>query len=156
MLGILFQSLTESEKGGMGWSDKIASVIFGSYLALVYFTPFIGGLIADRLLGCRKTIVIGAVLMMFGEFALVLPSETGLYLGLGLLIVGNGAFKPNISTLLGNLYPAGSPLKDAGYNIFYMGINIGAFICNFVAALVRNYVDQHPVQITETWKLAGW
>jgi POT family proton-dependent oligopeptide transporter len=156
MLGILFQYLSDSEKGGLGMTDTEASVIFGSYLALVYFTPFIGGLIADRLLGCRKTIVIGAVLMMLGEFALVWPTETGLFLGLTLLILGNGAFKPNISTLLGNLYPPGSPLKDAGYNIFYMGINIGAFICNFVAALVRNYYDQHPLQVTSTWTVTGW
>src|SRR5436309_6897226 len=117
MVGLLYLYLTDAERGGMGWSGREAAALVGSYMALVYFTPFIGGLIADRLLGCRKTIVIGAVLMMFGEFALVTPTETGLFLGLALLIVGNGAFKPNISTLLGNLYPPGSPLKDAGYNI---------------------------------------
>src|SRR5262249_27486400 len=70
--------------------------------------------------------------------------------------LGNGAFKPNITTLLGNLYPPGSPLKDTGYNIFYMGINVGAFICNFIAALVRNYFDEYPWQITENWTLTGW
>jgi POT family proton-dependent oligopeptide transporter len=156
MLGILFLYLTDKSKGGMGWSDADASVVVGSYIGLVYFTPFIGGLIADHLLGCRKTILIGATLMMLGHLALAWPTETGLFLGLGLLILGNGAFKPNISTLLGNLYPRGSPLKDTGYNLFYMGINIGAFICNFVAALVRNHFDAHPWQITSNWELKGW
>jgi POT family proton-dependent oligopeptide transporter len=156
MLGILYQYLSDSQKGGMALSDQEAAVIVGSYIALVYFTPFIGGLLADRLLGCRKTIVIGGLLMMMGHLTLAWPTALGLYLGLGLLILGNGAFKPNISTLVGNLYPPGSPLKDAGYNIFYMGINIGAFLCNFVAAFVRNYVDEHPIYITSEWEVGGW
>jgi POT family proton-dependent oligopeptide transporter len=156
MLGILPLYLTDSEKGGLGWDGEKMAVLVGSYIALVYFTPFIGGLIADRLLGCRKTILIGGVLMMLGHLVLAWPTEAGLYLGLTFLILGNGAFKPNISTLVGNLYPPGSPLKDAGYNIFYMGINIGAFICNFIAAIVRNHFDAHPLQITSSWELGGW
>jgi POT family proton-dependent oligopeptide transporter len=156
MLGILDQYLSDSQKGGMGWSNKEAHVVVGSYIGLVYFTPFIGGLIADRLLGCRKTIIIGGVLMMIGHLVLAWPTELGLYLGLSFLIMGNGAFKPNISTLVGNLYPPGSPLKDTGYNIFYMGINLGAFICNFVASFVRNYVDEHPLHITSEWTVGGW
>jgi proton-dependent oligopeptide transporter, POT family len=156
MIGILFQYLSDSRKGGMGWTDEEAAVVVGSYIALVYFTPFIGGLIADRLLGFRKTILIGGVLMMIGHLVLAWPTELGLYLGLGFLILGNGAFKPNISTMVGNLYPPGSLLKDAGYNIFYMGINIGAFICNFVAAFVRNYVDEHPIRLTPAWVVNGW
>lgn len=156
MLFILPLYLVDSEKGGMGWNNEQAAVLVGSYLALVYFTPFIGGLIADRLLGCRRTILIGGTLMMIGHLVLAYPGEVGLYLGLLFLILGNGAFKPNISTLVGHLYPPGSPLKDAGYNIFYMGINVGAFICNFVAAWVRNYCDKHPIQITPTWTVAGW
>src|SRR5262249_6178515 len=118
--------------------------------------PLMGGLCADRLLGCRKTIVIGGVLMMLGYLVLAWPSELGLFLGLGLVILGNGAFKPNISTILGNLYPPGSKLRDAGYNIFYMGINVGAFACNIVAALVRNYFDAHPLAITSTVVVRGW
>jgi POT family proton-dependent oligopeptide transporter len=156
MLGILPLYLSDTAKGGMGLSDENAAIIMGSYMALVYFTPFIGGLIADRLLGCRKTIVIGGLLMMSGHIALAWPSEVGLFMGLAFLILGNGAFKPNISTLLGNLYPPGSPLKDTGYNIFYVGVNLGAFICNFIAAIVRNYFDQHPLQITSFWVLKGW
>ena len=156
MIGILPFYLTDRSKGGMGWLDEEMAVVVGSYMGLVYFTPFLGGLLADRLLGCRKTILIGATLMMIGHLVLAWPGKLGLFLGLGFLILGNGAFKPNISTLLGNLYPPGSPLKDTGYNIFYMGINIGAFICNFVAALVRNYFDAHPWQITSGWTLTGW
>ena len=156
MLGILPLYLADRSKGGMGWSDDQAAMVVGTYMGLVYFTPFIGGRIADLLLGYRKTILIGAVLMMCGHLVLAVPTELALYLGLGLLILGNGAFKPNVSTLLGNLYPEGSPLKDTGYNIFYMGINVGAFICNFVAALVRNHFDEHPWQITPAWELAGW
>jgi POT family proton-dependent oligopeptide transporter len=155
MLGILPLYLSDSQKGGMGWSDETSTVISGTYAGLVYFTPFIGGLIADRLLGARKTILIGAVLMMIGHIVLAVPNQVGLFLGLTFLILGNGAFKPNISTLVGNLYPPGSPLKDAGYNIFYLGINIGAFICNFVAAIVRNIFDASPLHIG-SWEIAGW
>lgn len=156
LIAILPLYLADSQKGGLGWTDEMAAVLVGSYMALVYFTPFIGGLVADRLLGCRKTILIGGFLMMVGHLVLALPSKLGLYMGLGFVILGNGAFKPNISTLVGNIYPRGSPLKDAGYNIFYMGINIGAFICTFVAAYVRNYFDKSPLTITPGWVLGGW
>jgi POT family proton-dependent oligopeptide transporter len=156
MLGILYQYLSDSQKGGMGWTDEKAAVVVGSYIGLVYFTPFIGGLIADRLLGCRRTILIGGTLMMIGHLVLAWPTEVGLYLGLMFLILGNGGFKPNISTLVGNLYPPDSKLRDAGYNIFYMGINTGAFICNFVAAYVRNHFDEHPLRLTSTWEVGGW
>jgi POT family proton-dependent oligopeptide transporter len=155
MLGIFLLYMTDSEKGGLGWSEEKAGVVYGTYIALVYFTPFIGGLLADRVLGYRRTIVIGAVLMMLGYFGLALPGELTFFIALGLIILGNGAFKPNISSLLGNLYPPGSSLKEAGYNIFYMGINIGAFICNFVAAIVRNTFDRNPVYIGSA-KITGW
>src|SRR5207245_8793607 len=151
LVGILYLYLTDTERGGMGWSGTEAAALVGSYMALVYFTPFIGGLIADRLLGCRRTVLIGAVLMMAGYFCLAFPGRVMLFVALGLIILGNGAFKPNISTLLGNLSPPGSQSRDAGYNIFYMGINIGAFVCNFVAALVRNYFDRNPRSITSGW-----
>ena len=143
MIGILYLYLVDSQKGGMGWDSKKAASVVGSYLALVYFTPFIGGIIADRLLGMRKTVIIGGVLMALGHVLLAFPSEMMLYLALLCLVLGNGCFKPNISTLVGNLYPKDSPLRDAGYNIFYMGINLGAFVCNFVAAIVRNKWGWH-------------
>ena len=143
MIGILYLYLVDSQKGGMGWDGKKAAGLVGSYLALVYFTPFIGGIIADRLLGMRKTVIIGGIFMAIGHVLLAFPSETMLYLALLCLVLGNGCFKPNISTLVGNLYPKDSPLRDAGYNIFYMGINVGAFACNFVAAIVRNKWGWH-------------
>lgn len=143
MLGIFSLYMIDSlENGGMGFSPEKKSDIYGTYIGLVYLTPFIGGLLADRLLGYRKSIIIGGLLMACGYLGLSLPSENSFYISLLLIILGNGFFKPNISTLVGNLYNKKeySANKDAGFNIFYMGINIGAFVCNFVAAFMRiNY-----------------
>jgi proton-dependent oligopeptide transporter, POT family len=140
MLGIFFLYMTDTEKGGMALDRKEASDIFGTFIALVYLTPFIGGLLADRVLGYRASITFGGILMGLGYCGLALPGWTAFYVSLLLLIIGNGFFKPNISTLLGNVYndPQYKGLKDSGYNIFYMGINIGAFICNFFGAYLRN------------------
>ena len=143
LAGILPLYLRDTMKGGKGMDNAHAADIAGSYVALVYLTPFIGGLIADRYLGYRKAIILGGSLMACGYFMLAIPSGgTGLmFASLGVVIVGNGFFKPNISTLLGNVYNAEElrPRKDSAYNIFYMGINIGAFVCNFVAAILRNH-----------------
>jgi len=142
MVGIFFLYLIDPRKhGGKGFDATIASDVVGSYIALVYLTPFIGGLIADRILGYRKAIILGGSLMACGYFGLAMQGDMAMYISLGLIIVGNGFFKPNISTLLGNIYNAEDlkPKKDVAYNIFYMGINIGAFFCNFVAAYLRNY-----------------
>lgn len=140
MLGIFFLYMTDTQKGGMALDRKEASDIFGTFIALVYLTPFIGGLLADRVLGYRLSITIGGILMGFGYCGLALPGMTSFYISLLLIIIGNGFFKPNISTILGNVYndPQYKGLKDSGYNIFYMGINIGAFICNFFGAYLRN------------------
>lgn len=139
MLGILLLYLKDP-KGGFGFDNKQAADIVGTYLGLVYLTPFIGGLIADKILGYRKSIIIGGLLMSAGYFCLAFPSIEIFWLAVILIVIGNGFFKPNISTLLGNLYstPENKSLKDSGYNIFYMGINLGAFVCNFVAAYMRN------------------
>ncbi|MCC7298542.1 MAG: peptide MFS transporter [Bacteroidia bacterium] len=143
MLGIFSLYMLDGvQNGGMGFSPEKKSDIYGTYLGLVYLTPFIGGLLADRLLGYRKSIIAGGLLMSLGYFGLAFKGEAIFYVSLLLIIIGNGFFKPNISTLLGNLYNK-EPYKlnkDSGYNIFYMGINIGAFVCNFVAAFLRiNY-----------------
>jgi POT family proton-dependent oligopeptide transporter len=149
MLGIFFlymtkaPSATNPAKGGLGMSRADASDIAGTYMALVYLTPFLGGLLADRYIGYRVSIFCGGLLMALGYLGLAIPGGGPAFWGaLLLIILGNGLFKPNISTLLGNLYSDEryKAYKDAGYNIFYMGINIGAFICNFVAAYLRqNY-----------------
>lgn len=140
MLGIFFLYMTDTQSGGMALDRKEASDIFGTFIALVYLTPFIGGLLADRVLGYRVSITIGGILMGLGYCGLALPGMTSFYVSLLLVIIGNGFFKPNISTILGNVYndPQYKGLKDSGYNIFYMGINLGAFICNFFGAYLRN------------------
>lgn len=126
--------------GGWNMSMKESSSIYGTFIALVFLTPFIGGLLADRVLGYIKSVVIGGILMGAGYCLMAIHDLTMFYISAGLVILGNGFFKPNISSLLGNLYDDErfKKNKDAGYNIFYMGINIGAFICTFVAALMRS------------------
>lgn len=140
MVGILLLYLIDDQTGGKGFAQNVGADIVGSFIALVYLTPFIGGLIADRYLGYIKSIFLGGSLMAAGYLGLSLPGDTAMFTSLALIIIGNGFFKPNISTLLGNIYNRENlkPLKDNAYNIFYMGINIGAFVCNFVAAYLRN------------------
>ena len=108
-----------------------ASVLYGWYTGLVYLTPVLGGLIADKYLGQRKAVYVGAIIMALGQFVLF-GSDNMFFIGLLLLIIGNGFFKPNISTQVGNLYPPRDSRRDGAFTIFYMGINLGAFICNFV------------------------
>ena len=139
MVGIFFLYLKDTE--GKGMDTRTAIDIVGTYIALVYLAPFIGGMIADRYIGYLKAIFIGGSLMALGYFGLAINgSDNIMYLSLLLIIVGNGFFKPNISTLLGIMYSKDElkSKKDSAYNIFYMGINIGAFFCNFVAAYLRN------------------
>jgi POT family proton-dependent oligopeptide transporter len=148
MIGIFFLYLTDTVgHGGRGLDNAAAVSIVGSYVALIYLTPFIGGLVADRILGYTKSIFLGGALLALGYFLIALNgSDAVMYTGLFSAIVGNGFFKPNISTLLGNIYnrPDLKPKKDIAYNIFYMGINIGAFFCNFVAAYLHNkYQDNN-------------
>ncbi|WP_313215337.1 peptide MFS transporter [Soonwooa sp.] len=143
ILGIFVLYLIEPQGtgGGLGFPDKDADDIFGTFIALTYLTPFIGGFLADRVLGYIKSIYLGGILMAAGYIGLgVFTDKPLFYTSLALIIIGNGFFKPTISTLLGNLYSE-EPYKankDSGYNIFYMGINIGAFICNIIAAFMRN------------------
>jgi dipeptide/tripeptide permease len=138
MLGVLLLYVTDMESGGLGLPAAEGNEIYGLYLAFVYFTPFLGGILADRYLGYRRAVVLGGVLMAGGLFLMSVPGLTPFVTGLGLLIIGNGFFKPNISVMVGNIYQPGDPKRDAGFNIFYMGINIGAFVANLLAASVRN------------------
>ncbi|MFA6486375.1 MAG: peptide MFS transporter [Candidatus Magasanikbacteria bacterium] len=118
-----------------------ASVIYGWYTGLVYLTPVLGGYLADRYWGRRKTVVIGAILMAIGHF--VMAVENLFFVALLLLIVGNGAFKPNISTQVGDLYEPGDPRREGAFTIFYMGINLGAFICNLICGTLAATVGWH-------------
>lgn len=139
MIGIFTLYLKDTERG-FGLNEAQASDLYGTFIALVFLTPFIGGLLADRILGYRKSIIIGGILMGLGYILMSIKDLNFLYLSMTLIILGNGFFKPNISTLLGNVYNEESykARKDAGYNIFYMGINIGAFVCNFFGAALYN------------------
>ena len=141
ILGIFVLYMIDADKGGLAFEDKHADDIFGTFIALTYLTPFLGGFLADRLLGYIKAIYIGGTLMGLGYIGLGLFKDVSMfYVSMGLIIIGNGFFKPSISTLLGNLYSDDKykANKDAGYNIFYMGINIGGFVCNIIAAYMRN------------------
>ena len=131
--------VTAIDGGGWGWSRESAALLYGVYTGLVYLTPVIGGWIADRFTGFKAAVVIGALLMTLGHGSLALETEFTFYLGLVLLIIGNGMFKPNISSMVGGLYKDDSK-KDGAYTIFYMGINAGAFLgimlCGYVGEMV--------------------
>ncbi|KGO90533.1 peptide MFS transporter [Flavobacterium suncheonense] len=146
MIGIFTLYLKDVETG-FAMTEKEASDLYGTFIALVFLTPFIGGLVADRYWGYKKSIIIGGIMMGTGYFMMGIHNLTMLYVAMTLVIVGNGFFKPNISTLLGNFYTEEQykEKKDEGYNIFYMGINVGAFICNFFGA---------ALQILLGWKFA--
>ena len=121
--------------------QDFGSSMYGGYTALVYATPFFGGIIADRWLGQRRAVYIGGAVMAVGHF--VMASEQMFLVALGLLIIGNGFFKPNISTQVGDLYPPGDSRRDGAFTIFYMGINLGAFICNFIVGTLAAVYGWH-------------
>src|SRR5688500_7578400 len=123
---------------GFGWSNAQATNVFSYYLMFVYASPLIGGFIADRWTGPRHAITIGGLFFMAGHLLLAVPKNIPIfYVALTCLVIGNGFFKPNVSSMVGNLYPEGSHLKDKAYLIFYMGINIGALLAPIVAEYVQ-------------------
>ncbi len=141
----------ELATGGFGLDRAESLKVYGIFTALVYLTPIIGGWFSDNILGQRKSILIGGITMAIGQFMLAFSSSTAIfselgdrmyffYLGLGVLILGNGFFKPNISTIVGDLYDNNDPRKDGGFTIFYMGINIGAFLSPFIAGTLGEKV----------------
>jgi POT family proton-dependent oligopeptide transporter len=147
VLYLVDQVYSEGGKG-MGWTQSDALSMYGTFTGLVYLTPLIGGWLADQYLGQRKAIYIGGFLMAAGQFMLGTPHawvpgmETeAFYLGLGLLIAGNGLFKPNISTMVGDLYEEGDNRRDGAFTIFYMGINVGAALSGIVVGSVVAYYD---------------
>ncbi len=123
-------------KGFLGYHDNEAYAVYGAYTGLVYATPFIGGILADKLLGAKRAVVIGGALMAAGHLLMGIEQQHAFFIALALLIVGNGFFKPNISTIVGSLYPDGAPERDGGFTLFYMGINLGAamspLLCGFI------------------------
>lgn len=146
MRALLVLFLTsEISKGGWGWTNPDAIKLYGWYTGLVYLTPILGGYIADKLTGYRKAVIIGALIMTLGHASMALEgmSTNFFYLGLILVIAGNGMFKPNISALVGKLYPAISNRKDSAYQIFYMGINSGAFLGMLMCGYLGEKVGWH-------------
>lgn len=148
MRGLLILYLTATYiSGGLGYSEAVAASIYGFFTGAVYFTPLIGGWLTDRYIGKRLAITIGGVTMALGNLSLfAFQTKPALFVGLGLLIIGNGFFKPNISTLVGELYEEKDPRRDSAFTIFYMGINLGALfaplVCGFLAEdLFRTVVN---------------
>jgi len=123
------------------YSDEAATSIYGSYNAMIYLTPIVGGIVADRLLGYRWTILLGGLFMAVGQFSLVVQKELFFFAGMAFMVVGNGLFKPNISTLVGRLYKEGDPRRDAGFTIFYIGINLGAFLSTMICGYFAKTQD---------------
>ena len=128
---------------GFGWTASEATWLYSTYLMFVYLSPLVGGFIADRYTGYRKAVMIGGFFFMAGHATLSIPAIWAVYLALTFLVIGNGFFKPNVSTMVGNLYPEGSHLKDRAYNIFYMGINVGAALAPIVMEVVKAYYGFH-------------
>jgi len=146
---------TNAVNPGLGWDNAQALTLYAWYTGLVYFTPLFGGWLADNFIGQRKSVIIGGLVMALGQFALASPlgimgtspawsfdslgiafpeTATSFYVGLLLLVIGNGFFKPNISTMVGDLYPQGDARRDGAFTIFYMGINLGAFLAPLVCS----------------------
>lgn len=135
MTKILFKEFSDGDTRAQG--------IAAAYLSLVYVMPFFGGIIADKILGFRKSIVLGGILMSIGHFVLAIPSDTTFYLGLAFMICGNGFFKPNISSFVGKFYQENDLRRDAGFSIFYMGINIGALLGGAICGYLGEEINWH-------------
>ena len=137
---LLVVFLVDIAFGETPWSRADALALYGIYTGFVYFTPMIGGILADKFLGYRNAVLLGALVMTIGHAAMALEVEYAFYLGLLLIIIGNGLFKPNISSIVGQLYQDEPDLKDGAYTIFYMGINSGAFL----GILLCSYYGENP------------
>lgn len=143
-MGAMFAAYLRDDKQGFGWSDANAQILTSVYLALVYASPVFGGLIADRGLGYRNAVLLGGVIFMVGYLLFGFPTLLMVFAALACLIIGNGFFKPNVSAMVGHQYPEGSSLKDRAFNIFYMGINVGAFFAPLVADYVSGQYGFRP------------
>ena len=144
MRALLILFMTASvEKGGLGFTDSKSGAIYGLYTAMVYMVSLPGGWIADRILGQRKSVLYGGIVIACGHFCMAMPGLTLFYIGLGLIVIGTGLLKPNISTMVGALYTPEDNRRDAGFSIFYMGINLGAFLSPLVCGYVGEKINWH-------------
>lgn len=131
------------ETGGFGMTAEKAGSIYGLYTAMVYLCALPGGWIADRILGLRQSVFLGGSIIAAGHFSMAIPSVFTFYLGLVLIVIGTGLLKPNISALVGELYPEGGGRRDAGFSIYYMGINLGAFVGPLICGYLGQKVSWH-------------
>ena len=139
---VLFMA-AQVESGGMGLDDPTATAIYGLYTAAVYLFALPGGWMADRLLGAQQAVWYGGIIIAAGHFTMAIPSTATFYVGLVLIVLGTGLLKPNISAIVGELYPEGGARRDAGFSLFYMGINIGAFLGPLVCGYLGERVNWH-------------
>ena len=140
---LIYYLVTPEEHGGMGMLDATGGIILGCYTASVYLMSVPGGWIADRFLGLRRAVLIGGILIMSGHVVLAIPIKESLYLGLLLIVLGTGLLKPNVSAIVGQLYAANDKRRDSGYSIYYMGINLGAFIAPLVCGYLGQQINWH-------------
>ncbi len=144
MRALLVLFMTDAvAKGGLGLTDKVATSIYGLYTAAVYLAALPGGWVADRFLGAQRTVWYGGVMIVCGQFLLVLSNTQTFYLGLIFVVLGTGLLKPNISAMVGELYPEGGARRDAGFTIFYMGINLGAAISPLITGYLGERLNWH-------------
>jgi len=134
---------TDKINPGLGWTSKEALALYGWYGMFVYFTGIFGGAIADNWLGQKKSVLLGGIFIILGQFSLAVESMTAFYSGLFLLVIGVGLLKPNISTMVGSLYKSGDARRDSGFTIFYIGINIGAVLAPLIVGYYGEMVDWH-------------
>ncbi len=139
MRGFLILYMTKA----LGFTDQHAGLAYGNYVSSVWLTPIIGGFIADRWLGQYRSVLLGGIIIALGHFTLAFHGLAFLYIGLTLIVLGTGLLKPNISTLVGSLYEPGDERRDAGFSLFYMGINLGAFLGPIIAGRLAEGVDWH-------------
>jgi proton-dependent oligopeptide transporter, POT family len=140
---LILYMVAPATQGGLGFSDRDAASIYGTYTGSAWGASILGGLAADRLLGQYRSVLLGGIIIALGHFTLAFKALTFFYTGLALIVVGTGLLKPNVSTLVGSLYRQGDPRRDAGFSIFYMGINLGAFIGPLIAGYLAQRVDWH-------------
>jgi POT family proton-dependent oligopeptide transporter len=143
MRALLVLFMVDAVRGGMGLTDEVATAIYGLYTAAVYLACLPGGWVADRLLGAQRSVWYGGIIIAAGHFTLAIPRTETFYLGLVLVVLGTGLLKPNISAIVGELYPEGGARRDAGFSIFYMGINLGAFVGPFICSTLGEKVNWH-------------
>lgn len=144
MRALLLLFMVEAiETGGMGMDAETGAAVYGLYTALVYLLALPGGWVADRLIGQQRAVFLGGAIIAAGHFCMAFPLQETFYLGLALIVIGTGLLKPNVSAIVGDLYPEGGARRDAGFSIFYMGINVGAFLGPLICGYLGQKIDWH-------------